>query len=167
LIKLYASPSTLRQIFTDRLEAKAGEYFGLVHGNWNEYVGDDELVDGGTSGLLGATSLFRGIRRPRLDDGRDEQIYVYVLNPKWSYTYKRDESGLRRTEKPYNSVFVAYVELRNDGAALEEAEKLSQDVKSQIRGVVQFWEWVLAADDDKTLPDSFNARYDERMWVND
>lgn len=159
-INLYANPSTLRRLVDGNLNAKLGEYAGLVHGNCQEIAsGSGELIDGGTEGLSSAIALFRGIKRPRLDIEKDEQIYVYVLNPARTYIYRREEDAPRRAEKPVKSVFVVYVELQE---TLKSAEKAPSDI--EIKGVVHFWEWVMASGDDKSLPKDHATRYDERVW---
>ena len=144
--------------------AGIGEYCGLIHGNCDE-CRESEIVPGGTKGLLAATAVFRGIRRPRIDAGRDETVYVYVTSPPRTYEYTRKFEAVSSAPKPVNSVFVAYVELRT-GLTISDQQitPLNDALAAGIRGTVNYWEWVLASSEEKSLPNDYQKRYSERMW---
>lgn len=76
-IRLSVDVETIRRLRDSRLFAPIGEYCGLIHG----------AVPNGTPGLIAAHALFQGLQRPRTTIGRDDEIYVYVLNPEHSYFY--------------------------------------------------------------------------------
>ena len=110
-ISLQVSVSTLVRVIDDHLNAKLGEYAGLVHG---------DAYEGGTDGLLIAVALFQGLRRPVVDRGIDESIYVYVLDPPHNYNfpnhYKFGDAGFmnqgpQRVAKPESSAFVVYADI--------------------------------------------------------
>jgi len=161
LIELYVSPETIRQFMDDNLNAKIGEYCGLVHGNVDEWTETGGSQEGGTYGLLEAHALFQGIKRPRTGQGKDESILIYVMNHAHTYIYQNNNrfsvTGPTRARRPSHSVFVAYVEL------LEEPE-LGMKGGSEAAGRVLFWEWVRSSDDDPLLPVSCETRYTKRHW---
>jgi hypothetical protein len=145
VVRLQCSAKTIRRLEDGRLNAKIGEYCGLVHGS----------VPGGTRGLMAAHALFRGIRRPRIDDGLDDDIYVYVMDHDRTFNYPVEDKyggkGPTRRSSPLNSVFVAYVEYP-EGWAVENPA-----------GRILYWEWVLS-DDVERLPRDYQSRYSERLW---
>lgn len=164
-IRLFANPQTIRGLVDDRLNAKIGEYCGLVHGNCLEIASGGGQVEGGTNGLIDATALFRGLRRPRIGEGLDERVYVYALNPPRTYVYPNKIAGAPSpAEKPYGAVFVVYAEI-SDTVLTDYPQLKSMDSKEHpIRGIVHFWEWLLAQPDEGPMPLEHSKRYSERIW---
>ena len=118
-------------------------------------------------GLGGAIALFQGLKRPRIDHGLDENIYIYVTNPDCSYTYPHEtrytSDGPAKAPKPQGAVFVTYVEFGDD--ALEQIEEMTADLGvGQVSGIIHFWEWVLCSSDNADLPRDHEARYLRRVW---
>jgi hypothetical protein len=159
VIRLYANPLTIRQLVDDNYNAKIGEYVGLVHGNIMERVGDAPM-QGGTDGLMAASALYQGIKRPRINPGGDERVLVYVTNPPHSYTYPDRNALPIRAPKPKDSVFVAYAELFADGLDRSRLE----GAPSEIDGVVHFWEWVISSEEDRLIPAGAAGRYAACCW---
>jgi hypothetical protein len=151
-IQLVADPSTVRRFEDGRLNAKIGEYCGILHGG----------VPGGTAGLMAASSLFKGLERPCIKIGRADEIYAYVVNPDCTYIYPRNAkmsgAGPSRQSKPLRSVFVAYVDLSPTEVPLGSGVKISGS------GSILFWEWVLADAANPNLPADFENRYAQQIW---
>lgn len=155
-IKLFVSPSTVRNILDDCFNSKLGEYCGLVHGG--------NL----TRGLLESHALFRGLNRPYIGPNRDDDMYVYVTNPSCSYIFpiwnEFSEEGCTPTQKPRKAVFTTIVTF-----SLQEIEETRRKegsgliIPSDISGVVKYWEWVVAGNNDN-LPENFQNRYTRRVW---
>ena len=76
-VRLECSGQTIRRFDDGKLNAKIGEYCGLIHGK----------VPDGTSGLIVAHTLFKGLLRPRIDDGLDEDVYTYVMDHDRTFDY--------------------------------------------------------------------------------
>ena len=140
-VLLRVSPEVIRNLADGSQNSKVGEYWGLIHG----------AVPEGT-GLGAAHALFRGVRRPRSFESRqDEEIYAYVMEPKCSFEFPRKHGGNPVPRPvPRHSVFVAYVEFYD-----EPVEGVS--------GEILYWEWVFANGDGQ-LPKDHDVRYDERVW---
>lgn len=157
-VKLFANPETLRQLLDDNINAKIGEYCGLVHGN---------VPNGAVRGLIDTVALFRGLMRPRIDQWGDEAIYIYVTTPPCSFTYPYETrftaDGPTRVGAPLQSIFTTYVEF---GTKVLEREKepIQAGGEDDVRGIVHYWEWTLCSDDDSTLPRDYENRYLERLW---
>jgi hypothetical protein len=160
IIELYCHPQTLQQVIDDNLNAKLGEYCGLIHGNVLE-LGDE----GGTNGLLEATALFRGLKRPMELPGLDGKIYVYITNPQCSYLYpiekKYEGIGVTPTTKPKDSVFATYVDITND---FEKYGINKEKIRGNIQGIVLFWEWVLNSKENQNFPENCDSRYVQKVW---
>lgn len=150
-IRLVADPGTIRRLEDGRLNAKIGEYCGLIHG----------AVPDGTNGLFSASTMFQGLRRPCIRLGRDSEICVYVLNPKDTYVYRRTAkstgAGPERHPKPVDSVFVVY-------ADLAKTETTLGGTVVAVDGTILFWEWVLADSGDPRLPADYRNRYGRQVW---
>lgn len=151
---------TIRHILAGGLVDRFAEYEGLVHGT---------CIPNGTAGMMSATALFRGLKRPMIARGFDMSVLAYVLNPLQTYRYPIPhrvglDPPLREPAYP-DSVFVVYADVSE--AARERATRIAERVGGihfAPRGMVYNWEWVLASENDETLPASFNDRYLERMW---
>lgn len=138
-VLLRVSPEVIRNLADGRQNSKIGEYWGIVHG----------AIPNGT-GLAKAHALFRGVRRPRSFEERDEEVYAYVVAPKFGFKFPVRHGGNPvPVAVPAQSVFVVYVEF-------------CCDPKGCICGEVLYWEWVFA--DGGNLPADHNVRYAERMW---
>ena len=151
LIKLHVDPSVLLQFEDDNRNAKIGEYCGLVHGNVEEANSTSQGVTG-TLGLLDSIALFKGVKRYFINEGEDDEIYIYVTNPQWTYIYpSRNRNaviGPTRVSKPIDAVFVTYV-------------KIHEDKQS---GVILDWEWVKKDLGNPTLPAFYKVRYNDQLW---
>ena len=135
---------TIRQLVDDNLNAKVGEYAGLVHGNIMEQF-DDTIIAGGT-GVCWKASCYQGLKQPRIDAGRDAKVLAYVTNP--PPVSHLSEQGGAASVQGSNSVFVTYAELFADGLERDRFD----GIDAGIEGVVHFWEWVLSSDRDRALP---------------
>jgi hypothetical protein len=138
------------------MNAKLGEYCGLVHGDTLESTPDGP-VDGGTDGLMGAVALYRGIQRPMIDPGLDSDIYVYV-------TKRLTGAGPIRIARPKDSVFVTYAEIGARASNQLDEWSKSGAKCAGLDGIIHNWEWVLWAPLDPHLPDRHEARYQDRIW---
>ncbi len=149
IVSIRASSETLRSMVSDRWNSKIGEYVGLVHGNLRITSETTlEPIDAPTQGLLAAHACFMGVRRPVGKSPSGDRIAVYVIQAPYTYQFP-DRSGVAvRTAAPARSVFTVEADFPEDG----EAE-------------IVFWEWVLAASDDATLPENHDARYVRRCWL--
>lgn len=149
--------SALEFFFRGLLLDKIAEYSGLVHG----VLGLQEF---GYDGLLEATALFRGLRRPLNEHGEDGNFLVYVSSPPTTYHYQNRagllaSNPLPRRKPRFNgrdAVFVTYVH------PLDEPEVLDPGTKAH--GYVRYWEWVAADPQNAELPDRWNERYKGRLW---
>jgi hypothetical protein len=150
-VLLGTDPQTIRLLEDDRLNAKIGEYLGLVHGGAAD----------GTKGLEAAYALYRGVKRPCVTQGHDEEVCAYILNPDRSYTYSKDAKltgdGPHRVRKPDLSVFIVY-------AYLSPWELATSSGVVATQGVISFWEWVLSDTTDSLLPRDCITRYTEKIW---
>lgn len=107
----------------------------------------DEEVASIYVGLPSAHAIFRGIKRPCIEDGFDDQVLVYVLAPAFTYQYAPGMvCAFRRLSAPEGSIYVVYVKISEDGKA-----------------VVLNTEWVKAESGGK-LPAGYESRYMERIW---
>jgi hypothetical protein len=148
---LVADSSTIRRLEDGGLNAKIGEYCGLIHGAVEE--GFD---------LMRAHALFRGLKRPCTDVGRDTEIFVYVLDPSHTFVFPRrakySGGGPTISRKPLDSVFVVYADLK----------PMEVDFKSRgptpVGGMILFWEWVLADPSAPNLPKDYLNRYGTQVW---
>lgn len=129
-----------------------GDYCGLVHGD----------VPNRTRGLLSAHALSRGVKRPCLDVGRDDQILIYVLSPDDSFVYPTNArtSGIGPTPwvKPKDSVFVVYVDPHNGTYKSASAQEF------ETAGTILFWEWVRWDETNHELPADYSRRYATWVW---
>lgn len=101
-------------------------------------------------GLKQARALFKGIKRPFVDDGLDGEIYVYVLSPRFVYEYMPHMvCAAKRNEAPDDAVFAVYVKFDNHG---------------YTDGAILSWEWMPADTENPELPEGHENRYEERVW---
>jgi len=151
-ILLGADPQTIRLLEDDHLNSNIGEFLGLVHGD----------VPDGTRGLESAYALYQGVKRPCVMPGKDEEVCAYVLNPDRTYTYPRDAkhsgAGPTRVAKPLRSVFVTYAYLGPSQLASASGSM------TETKGIISFWEWVLADTADSLLPRECATRYTRKIW---
>lgn len=101
-------------------------------------------------GVKHACALFKGIKRPFQDDGRDGEIYVYIVKPKFFYAYIAHMVCIAQREKvPEGAVFAVYVNF---------------DDPNYTDGVILSWEWIPADEENCCLPEDHAERYDKRVW---
>ena len=135
------------------------EFEGLVHGT---------AIPNGTLGLMIAAALFRGLRRPMIADGHDENILVYVTNPMQTYRYpdpRQMGAAPPAKEPPYpNAVFATYAEVSETAKRAQAIAAANGGTHLNPMGMVYDWEWVLASVDNPAFPSDFKTRYLERMW---
>jgi len=148
-VRLSASIATLRRFRDGGLNAKLGEYCGLVHGNTRERTANGNVVDGGTQGLLLATALFRGLKRPLTSAGLDGEICAFISRPGCTFEFPNPSDVAVRCAAPLRSVFVTYARF---------------EARDTVDGEILSWEWVLADARDSALPDGWDVRYEERIW---
>ena len=145
-ISLRVLPDLIAQYDKDNFRAKLGEFAGLVHGN----------IEDGTFGLLEAKALFKGIKRPCIHTNHDADVYVYVTNPSFTYTYlgipRYGKKPPKKIQAPNDSVFVTYVTLNKE-----------TDEFGAI-GRILDWEWVFRDKDDLEYPFEYRVRYDKQVW---
>lgn len=98
-------------------------------------------------GIKHAHALFKGIERPYVNGDLHEQIYAYIVKPKFIYKHHSSMVCLaKRVEAPKNSVFAIYVRFNNE------------------IGSILYWEWVFSDEKDELLPQDYETRYSGRVW---
>ncbi len=101
-------------------------------------------------GLLRAHAIFRGLKRPCIDDGVDAEVYVYVMKPRFTYRYAPGMvCAAKRTDAPRDSVFVTYIRF------------IGQEFD---RGEIVGWDWVPCDAQEQRLPAGYNERYSGEVW---
>lgn len=104
-------------------------------------------------GMQHTHAIFKGLRRPMNNHGLDDRVYVYLLQPKYTYKYCADMVCVaKRFPAPAQSVFAVYVTF--------------EDETDFTGGVIINWEWVLSDSDAPQYPKEFDNRYDQRIWTN-
>ena len=160
---LAAHPDTWRQIWKHDALSRSlmGQFAGLVHGSYVESETD------ALPALARPTAIFRGIKREvgPYKNGYDKNIYAYVTNPPCDYSWPRPTSGVPvRIPKPIESVFVTFVDLNPTAV---EAAGLPDDHPSykstMIDGIITWWAWSLASENDSFLPFDHRERYEEQV----
>ncbi len=107
----------------------------------------DNAVASIYAGLRSARTIFRGIKRPCINDKFDAQVYIYILAPAFTYQYAPSMvCAFKRVDAPAKAVYAVYVEIDASG----EATVLNA-------------EWV-KADEGSTLPANHADRYKEMIW---
>ena len=103
-----------------------------------------------SKGVGSSSALFRGLRRPCFGQGRDKDVFIYIVNPTYVYEYIPHMVCVAKRElAPKNSVFAVYV--------------VFEDEQYTNGTVVQF-ELVRADAHKLHLPKNFVNRYDEQIW---
>lgn len=157
-VTLAVHPDTWGRMWAHQMHAKVGEYAGLVHGSYVE--SGDELP-----ALVDPQGIFRGLKRPLHDFqvAHDAQVMVYVTNPPCTYHWPHKFDGYPvRQQKPLDSVFVTFV----DYSARSIGELPTGDASysaGKIDGVVLYWAWHRASENDSFLPSDYRNRYEERV----
>ncbi len=145
-ISLRIMPGLIAQYDKDNFRAKLGEFAGLVHGN----------IENGTFGLLGATALFKGIKRPCINKNHDADVYAYVTNPDFTYTYvgipRYSKKPPEKIQAPNDCVFVTYVTFNK-----------KTDEFGAV-GRILDWEWVFRDKEIPEYPYNHKVRYDKKVW---
>lgn len=101
-------------------------------------------------GIRHACALFQGIKRPFVDNGRDGEIFVYTVRPKFFYEYiPHMVCVAQRLEVPQEVLFAVYVKF--------------EDLDYTYR-VIFGWEWIPADTQDCCLPEDYIERYEKRVW---
>ncbi|ADP97772.1 hypothetical protein [Marinobacter adhaerens] len=101
-------------------------------------------------GVKHACSLFQGINRPYKDNGRDGEIFVYIVKPKFFYEYIAHMVCVaQRQEVPEDALFAIYVNFEDP---------------DYNDGVILGWEWIPADTQDCYLPEDHEERYEKRVW---
>jgi len=99
-------------------------------------------------GLRSAHAIFRGVKRPCIDDGVDSQVFIYILAPSFTYQYAPGiVCAFKRVEAPKQAVYAVYVTIDGDSG----------------EAVVLNAEWVKAEAESK-LPLGHASRYMEVIW---
>lgn len=165
LVTLVAAPTTVRAMLDGRLNAKLGEYCGLVHGALREPIDNDIKYPVG-HGLDNPTAVFRGLKRPFLDHNLDKGVHIYITNPGVAFDYPADRqfsgAGPRQQPVPHNAVFATYVDFSL--RAIDEL-KASADYRgpANAAGVVLYWAWTRASVLDPHLPHEYRTRYEQQV----
>ena len=167
MISLLAHPQTLGKIFQAGWSWKAGEYWGLVHGDPPPAHPDADSAPGMPT-LRNPRAIFKGLQRP-LHNGHamaGSDVYIYVSNPTHTYLFKDHMTygGMLETSPPpVSSVFTTFVSLNT-----ELVDETSTTVRKQrarpIGGIVLFWEWTEASVQEPDLPHEFGTRYSTRIY---
>jgi hypothetical protein len=101
-------------------------------------------------GLKHSIALFKGIKRPFMDDGLDCEIFVYVLKPRYVYEFIPDMvCAAKRNDAPEDAVFAVYAKFDNE---------------YYTNGAILSWEWIPADNANSELPEGHADRYEERVW---
>ncbi len=167
MIPLLAHPLTLGKIFQAGWSWKAGEYWGLVHGNPPPAHAEAHSAPGAPA-LRQPRAIFKGLQRPlhngHITAGND--IYIYVSNPEHTYTYKDHITygGLLETNRPpVSSVFTTFVSF--DSELIDGVSSAVQETPARpFGGIVLFWEWTEASTQEADLPHDFGSRYSKRIY---
>lgn len=161
-VTLAVHPDTWARVWNQRLRKMIGQYAGLVHGSYVE-AGDESPA------LTAPTGIFRGLKRPLYDfnGAHDTNVYAYVTNPKRSFYWPvlhdvKPEDRPKSEPPPTNSVFVTFVDFTQRAIAQLPLDDLSYKAE-QIDGVVHWWAWHRASENDSFLPFDYRERYEERV----
>lgn len=156
-ITLNAEVSRIEQLASLGRKSLLFEYVYNVCGvappvnNIGYHEKDESPFKDSWGGLRHAHSIFKGVNRPLNRNGVDEKVYIYVISPKYVYTYVPDMVCVaKRKAAPGKAVFVVYVLFE----------------KEFSEGKIVNWEWVIADQEDPLLPANFNERYNEKVWSN-
>jgi len=155
-IKLVANVDTLVSFRDGAMNAKLGEYAGLVRG-----FNDDD----GYGPLMKSYALCQGLMRPIDAAARDDKVFAYVTNPDTSYAWPEagKDHHAYQTGKPRKSVFLTYVQSIQDYAS-PPTWLTSEPAMVDAKGVVLYWEWVRPVTGDPLLPVFTDTRYVRRIW---
>lgn len=177
-VRLFVNPITIRQMVDDHRNAGIGQFAALIHGSITYTSLGGMRRREALGGLQNAVALFRGISRPMAGSGTDRhpiidfhddrEVYVYVTNPGSDYVWPSQRRfsplGPQEAPKPEASVFATFV-VFDKGVIASAVEAIREAGGGQVDGIVQNWEWTLASAKDPSLPDDFENRYEERLWV--
>lgn len=135
-IQLVAHPETVKQFEDDLLNAKIGEFLGIIWG-----------MEG--RGLMQCTSLWQGLHRPLNRHAKDADTYVYVCKPPKSFIYPDKLAGnVTPVAAPKDAVFLTYAKIEENAAD----------------GEILFWEWMRADPGNTSLPPECDKRYRRKVW---
>lgn len=165
---LFTHPETICLMLGDTRNAAMGQYAGLVHGEILAQTEAGETYSAGTGGLAQAIALFRGIKRPCVQNGTDSLIHIYVTNPRVDFMWPEDRRysarGPMRLAPPKMSVFTTFVIFDPD-MVRKHRDAIDASGGGPVDGIILNWEWTLASPTDRRLPDEFDSRYEERVWA--
>lgn len=114
---------------------------------------EDDLFPDNWGGMQHTHAIFKGLRRPMNNHGLDDRVYVYLMQPRYTYKYVPNMVCVaKRHPAPTGSVFAVYVTFK--------------DETEFIGGTIVNWEWVLSDPDSPQYPKGFETRYDQRIWTN-
>jgi hypothetical protein len=98
-------------------------------------------------GIQRAHALFKGLKRPMIDNGLDRDVFIYVCKPPYRYTYLPHMVCVaKREDVPQNQLLTILVVREADGFEISD------------------WNWVLSDSADDTLPKGYTERYETRIW---
>ena len=161
-VRLAVHQETIKSLCDGILNAKLGEYCGLIHGNvWGEAENQE-----GTSGLINPVAIFKGLKRPMISPGIDQSVYVYVTNPDVNYYWPEERKfsgeGPILAPVPVDSVFVTFVSFRKSDLD-DVSESIAGTELRETDGVVMFWEWTKASPNVPQFPYDYDNRYVEQV----
>lgn len=136
--------------WTNKLYAMSYNILGVIPPTNNAGLHEMESTEEDNSrGIKDAHAVFQGIRRPHIEEGGDESVFVYIIKPKYCYKYIPDMACTTKREPfPEKAVFAVYVNF---------------DQEKDI-GEVFNWELLKADPAEPHLPESSEHRYDRRVW---
>ena len=125
--------------------------------------------------LLNPTAVFKGLLRPFLGEDlgiidcgvpkyhSDDQMMAYVLNPDVQFRHDAvNKSVVKKLGGRENAVFVVYLRTYGDPPY---REKLGRELGfgMPVFGLVCWWEWIDADENDPSLPENHQNRYQNRI----
>ena len=133
---------------------KIGQYLGLVS------TGLETLR--AERGLLLATSLWQGLKRPCNHDREASEHRAYTLTPNKTLTWSRDLSDLRSEPAPRDAVFM--VTVWTPAPEGPQVHGWTEAEGRPIAGEIQDWTWVTADSHRADQPSTPNHRFFEHLW---
>jgi hypothetical protein len=125
----------------------------------NVQMWDEKLRLFPLTGLLDATSCFRGLKRPQGPDDHGWDSLAFVSKPSWQFRYRPHIACVvELCPLPTDVLFVTYVRLDHpeDGR--------HSDTQGVTRGVITHWHFVEADPNQPDLPLGYGDRYRKRIW---
>jgi hypothetical protein len=137
-VRLGLTEETVTQLGKYGLKTKIAQLVGIV------------LKD-----LKSSQLLFKGLRRPMLEDGNpdaDKNVLIYSSKPAFDcyWSGSRQEGEVVQRTPPAGSVFVVLVLLHN--------------TPDETIGSIVQWNWLLESRSMSRSPSEWETRYDEHLW---